>query len=231
MGLVDRAILVVVGIVGAIAWQPFQKEMARRALKTGPNGPKSPESVGVPFERVSIESSGQKLDGYLVRADAKCGAAAAILIFHGLGETISRWVNAQRVLYQSCVSSLVFDYTGTGDSTGDASFEAANSDMVATYRFASERFAPARLYVLGHSMGNAPMLAAVPTLSPTPDGVVVGNAFSTMRASMERSSFKWMAWLAPELRHNALHRDATGAWWRPVVQFVGAPGPMQAATP
>lgn len=274
------AIVAVLGVAGAVGWQPFLKEMARRTLATGPNGPDTPTSVGVPFERVAIESAGHKLDGYLVLADARCGDAPAVLIFHGLRETISRWVTAQRILHQSCVSSLVFDYTGTGNSTGEASFEAVNEDIVAAYRFARERFAPtSHLYVLGHSMGNAPMLTAMPTLSPAPDGVVVGNAFSTVRASMDRSGYSRMTWMVPNdawnnvrairdirvpvlvvvgdadtvnppeegralfaaanepkalavlpgLRHNALHRDAAGTWWRPVLQFVGAPGPV--ATP
>jgi hypothetical protein len=209
-----------------------------------------------------------------VPADAKCGDAPAILIFHGLGETISRWVPAQQILHRSCVSSLVFDYTGIGNSSGVPSFEGVNGDIAAAYKFARERFVGSRLYVLGHSMGNAPMLIAAPTLSPAPDGVIVGNAFSTLRASMERTGYGWMTWMMPDvwdntrairgvhvpvlvvagdadkvnppaegralfaaanepkslavmpgLKHNALHRDPTGAWWAPVFQFVRAPTP------
>lgn len=275
--LIPLGIILALVVIGVVAWEPLQREMMRRTLSTGPNGPETPETVGVPFERVQIDSAGEKLDGYLVLADASCGDAPVILIFHGLGETISRWVPAQQILHRSCVSSLVFDYTGTGDSSGDPSFDAVNGDILAAYKFTRERLPNVRIFVLGHSMGNAPMLTAAPSLAPAPDGVIVGNAFSTLRESMDRTGMSWISWTVPDgawdnvgairnihvpvlivvgdadkvnppaegraifaaanepktiaelpgLRHNALHRDPSGAWWQPVLTFVQAPQPAR----
>jgi hypothetical protein len=36
-------------------------------LTTGPNGPETPESVGLAYERVKIPSLNRTLDGYLVQ--------------------------------------------------------------------------------------------------------------------------------------------------------------------
>jgi len=121
-------------------------------LDTGPNGRTTPATVGLKFERVSIASRGRALDGYLVRADAAaCEDAPALLIFHGLGETISQWVGAQLVLHDHCVSSLVFDYAGSGDSARPGALADIGNDAQAVYAFAKSAFRGARLFVLGHA--------------------------------------------------------------------------------
>ncbi|MGB8596679.1 MAG: hypothetical protein WCD48_14345, partial [Candidatus Sulfotelmatobacter sp.] len=81
-------------------------------LNTGPNGPETPATVGLAFDRLKISSGGRVLDAYLVRASAACQPRVAVLIFHGVMETISEWILAQRFLYDHCISSIVFDYSG-----------------------------------------------------------------------------------------------------------------------
>lgn len=161
--------------------------MAAMGMSAGPNGPETPGTLGVPYERVSIPSGPRQLDGYLVRANEHCDAPPALLIYHGVGETISQWVQAQQFLYQHCVSSIVFDYTGSGDSPGPASHRALNADATAAYDFAQRTFGDdICLYALGHSMGNGPMLHAAGHWSIEPDGIVVANAFKSLRAATSR---------------------------------------------
>ena len=156
--------------------------VSEQALSTGPNGPETPASVGVPFERVSIPSHSRALDGYLVRAPADCRDPPAILIYHGFNETISYWVEAQKLLWRYCVSTLVFDPSGDGDSTKPASLTNLAEDAPAAYAFARAHFAaPTRLYVMGHSLGDAVMLQAEPGLDPQPAGVIVADAFSSLK--------------------------------------------------
>ena len=163
------------------------KFYAEKALATGPNGPETPASVGVPFERVSIPSHNRRLDGYLVRAPKDCKDPPAILIYHGFNETISYWVEAQGLLWRHCVSSLVFDPSGNGDSTRPAGPWTLTQDAPAAYAFARSRFAaPTRLYVMGHSLGDAVMLEAEPKLQPQPSGVIVADSFSSLKAFLVR---------------------------------------------
>src|SRR6266404_343365 len=78
-------------------------------LETERNGAATPETVGLKYERIKVPSGPRQLDGYLVRAPSSAKQPMAILIFHGVKETVSDWVTAQRVLHDKGVSSMVFD--------------------------------------------------------------------------------------------------------------------------
>ena len=174
-------VLVLLAAACAAACSPTANLLSEKMLATGPNGPETPSSVGVPYDEVTIPSHGRQLDGFLVRAPASCKDAPAILIYHGFDETISKWVEVQKLLYDHCVSSLVFDPTGSGDSTKGASLIHLGEDTVSAYAFARTAFpAPTRLYLLGHSMGDAVMLGAEPGFDPQPVGIIVANGFSSL---------------------------------------------------
>ncbi len=159
-----------------------ERYFTQKALTTGPNGPETPASLGAPYQHVSIPSHSRRLDAYLVRAPADCADPPVLLIYHGFEETISYWAGAQAFLYQHCVSSLVFDPTGSGDSSRPASVGSIGEDAGAAYAFARAQFGGGRrLFLLGHSMGNAILLQAEPGLSPAPSGVIVANGFSSLR--------------------------------------------------
>ena len=143
-------VVVLIIAVCAVAANAFIRE----TLSTGPNGPQTPASLGVPFDRVSIPSGSRVLDGDLVRAPSDCKDPPAILLYHGFRETISDWSAAQALLWRHCVSSLVFDPSGVGDSTRPASLGHLDEDASSAWAFARGRFAaPTRLYVMGHSLG------------------------------------------------------------------------------
>src|SRR5579862_9762097 len=105
-------------VAAAGASRPLILDLSSKTfLNTAANGPQTPATVGLAFDRMKIRSEDRILDAYLVRAPATCKARVAILIFHGVMETISEWVPAQKFLYDHCVSSLVFDYSGHGNSS------------------------------------------------------------------------------------------------------------------
>jgi hypothetical protein len=173
-------------------------------LTTGPNGPETPESVGLAYERTKIPSQNRTLDGYLVQEPPACQPKVALLIFHGVMETISEWVKAQRFLYDHCVASVVFDYSGHGDSSRPGTFKNLNQDAVAAYAWFALRFGnDTRRCVLGHSMGNGPMLESLPSFHPMPDCVVVANAFSSLRdLGVRRGTPRIFAYMMPDVWNN-----------------------------
>ena len=176
------ALILVAG--GCVAGANF---FATQVLATGPNGPETPATAGAPFERVSIPSHDRSLDGYLVRAPKDCKDPPAVLIYHGFNETISYWVQAQALLWRHCVSSLVFDPSGNGDSTRPAGVMTFMQDAPAAWSFARARFpAPTRLYVMGHSLGDAVMLQAEPDLDPQPSGVIIADSFASLKEILVR---------------------------------------------
>lgn len=135
-----------------------------RSLRSPRNGPETPAALGMPFERVVIPSHGRRLEGYVVHAQKEPKEERAVLIFHGAGENISDWVLPQRLLRDGGISSLVFDYSGNGDSSGIATRRNLNEDARAAYRVFLSQFPEAQsLALMGFSMGNAPMLDALRT--------------------------------------------------------------------
>lgn len=168
-------------LLAAVAHLSGDYLLSRFALTTGPNGTATPAALGTPFERVAIPSRGRRLDSYVVSAEPSCGDAPVLLIYHGSQETISEWVKAQSFLYRRCVSSVVFDPSGSGDSSRPASIERIGEDAVSAYRFTDLHFSPRRIYVLGHSLGNGVMLEEIPNFPTPPRGVIVASTYSSLR--------------------------------------------------
>jgi uncharacterized protein len=153
-----------------------------RSLRSPRNGPETPATLGIRFERVVIPSHGRRLEGYVVHARKEPHAEHAVLIFHGAGESISDWVLPQKLLRDGGISSLVFDYSGNGDSSGTASGRNLNEDARAAYAVFLSQFPEAQSRALmGFSMGNAPLLDALPELIPPPSRIVLAAAFSSIR--------------------------------------------------
>ena len=158
-------------------WASFEKQ----SLNPGVTSNATPAQVGLAFERIAIPSGPRLLDGFVVRASLTCGQAPAVLMFHGRGETVADWIGVQRLLYDNCISSMVFDYSGHGHSTGPGTIANLNDDALAAYRAFSVEFpAPTRRCLLSHSMGGAPMLYAATRVVPAPDCVVAGSPFSSL---------------------------------------------------
>lgn len=159
-------------------WGSFEKN----TLNPGELSQATPADVGLPFERVSIPSSDRQLDGFLVRAEASCQPALALLIFHGRGETIADWIGVQKFLHGKCVSSLAFDYSGHGRSSPPGTIDNMNEDSVAALDAFLKLFpAAGRRCLLSHSLGGGPMLYAATRGNAKPDCVIVASPFSSLR--------------------------------------------------
>jgi len=142
----------------------------------------TPADVGLGFERVSIPSSGRQLDGFLVRAEASCEPAPALLIFHGRNETVADWIGVQEFLHGKCVSSLVFDYSGHGKSSPPGTIDNMNEDSVAAVDAFLKAFpAAGRHCLLSHSLGGGPLLYAATHSNAKLDCVVVASPSSSLR--------------------------------------------------
>ena len=68
--------------------------------------------------RAHILPSGPNLLDVRFVTPVEVPVTAGILICHGIGETVTHWDAAQRLLAESGVASLVFNYSGYGKSTG-----------------------------------------------------------------------------------------------------------------
>ena len=198
------AILVVVlGVVFVGIRQFAFRAVERSGLITAPNGPETPETFGAPYERVAIPSGDRSLDAILVRAPSD--TAPALLIFHGTAEAVSYWADTQALLYRHGVTSMVFDYSGFGQSTGRATAEHLEEDADAAYAdFVKRIGSRARPYVLGYSLGTGVVFEAVGRWNPKPAGVVFVASYSSARDGAVAFGLVpgWAKFLLPDMWNN-----------------------------
>ena len=179
--VVSLAVLLVVLIGGFYALRIFAITAAeKKFMIVHRNGAATPAQFGVAWTPFTIDSEGRTLRASLVMAGPSCKKPVAVLLFHGRDESLSDWAKAQAFLSRQCVSSIMFDYSGNGDSTGPATMANLNADGVAAWRVFVQKFPTGRRCVLAHSMGNAIMLHDTPSFAPPPDCVVSANGFSSV---------------------------------------------------
>jgi uncharacterized protein len=228
-----------------LALSPLLLDRLERAMiSTGPNGPETPASVGLAYERLKIPSGSRLLDAYFVEPPSTCWPRALLLIFYGVGETISQWVNVQRLLDDHCISSFVFDYSGNGDSSPPGTVRNLHQDAISAYALFHSRLAETvRICTLGFSMGNAVLLDAYSEFHAAPACMIVGAAFSSAREGAVHSWGipGWMAHALPDQWNNVaaishshppllvLHSDADQAnpLWMGERIYWAAPQPKQ----
>ena len=129
---------------------------------------------------LTIASGARTLNAAYVPAEHAAGPL--ILIFHGNGETVSDWGGAQLLLRQHGFSSLVFDYSGFGQSTGRATIDHFHQDALAAYARARSLTAPGQdVAVVAHSLGTYIALDAEPEMVPPPTSLVLWGVFAGLR--------------------------------------------------
>jgi alpha-beta hydrolase superfamily lysophospholipase len=142
-------------------------------------------------ERLTIQSGDRTLDATFVSAGE--GAPAA-LICHGIGEVVEYWGAIQRLLQVLGISSLVFDYSGYGRSTGLPSAENCEEDAIVALEELSRR-ANAPLFLLGFSLGTG-ISASIARCVPIA-GLILCEGYSSLREAA--ASVGVSPWLASEV--------------------------------
>lgn len=169
----------------------------RRMIRTHRQGPRTPAARNLVFEELPVDSEGRALKSFYVPADGP-----ALLIFHGNNEAISGWVDALALLHQNGIGAMVFDYSGFGDSPGEATFAHFHADALAAWRAFRVRVpGGARACAYGLSLGSGVLLETAPELQPRPDCLAVSGAFLSARAiaAEKRLLPAWGTWLLPDL--------------------------------
>lgn len=173
-------ILICLAVIGVFAYRTMiVPVMAHRIFKTRSASTATPDLYGAPYHAFTIESHGRTLTAWTV--DAGPGTPA-LLLFHGNAETVHDFAQVQAYLYHHHVSSMDFDYSGFGASTGTATIEHLDQDSRAAWRtFARWAGSGHPEFVLGYSLGTAMALHNAPAFQPQPLGVIVYGAFTSAR--------------------------------------------------
>ena len=121
-----------------------------------------------------------------------------ILICHGIGETVGHWSGVQALLRERGVGSMVFNYSGYGASSGKVRSEHCDEDLVSAYAELRRRVVTSvPVFVLGFSLGSGIAASGVGGLEPQPQGLILGEAFSSFREAVGAAGCP--RWLAREL--------------------------------
>jgi alpha-beta hydrolase superfamily lysophospholipase len=144
-------------------------------------GPGSQDTPGLSAARLKISSGANLLDAVFVQPTAS-PARAAMLLCHGIGETVQHWFPVQRLLAANGVASLVFDYSGYGRSTGRPSSAQFDLDALSAFQTLRRHAHPLPTSILGFSLGSGPAVAIVNAAAP--DYLVLCGAFTSFRDAL-----------------------------------------------
>ena len=110
--------------------------------------------------RHSIAGAASRLDAVFVEP-VSFPAHAAVLLCHGIGETVEQWFGVQQLLAANGVATLVFDYSGYGKSTGRPDWDQFEQDTVAAFTSLRELAPDLPASVLGFSLGSGVATATI----------------------------------------------------------------------
>ena len=137
-----------------------------------------PECATVSAAQRAIASGKNQLDAVYVEP-ASSQARSAILLCHGIGEIVTQWFPIQRILAESGIASLVFDYSGYGRSTGRPHWLQCEQDAVCAFQVL-QRLAPGvPTSLLGFSLGTGVAPAILDRVAP--DRLVLCAGFTSFR--------------------------------------------------
>src|SRR5580704_10039819 len=112
-----------------------------------------PAGIHERASRHVVPSAAHHLDAVFVEP-AAVPAQGAVLLCHGIGETVEQWFGVQQLLAANGVASLVFDYSGYGKSTGRPNWEQFEFDAIAAFAALKELAPSLPITVLGFSLGS-----------------------------------------------------------------------------
>ncbi len=139
------------------------------------------ETPGLSSQRLKISSGQNLLDAVFVTPTVN-PPRAAMLLCHGIGETVQHWFPVQRLFAENGVASLVFDYSGYGRSTGHPSRAQYDLDALSALQSLRALVPALRTAIIGYSLGSGPAAAIVNTAAP--DLLVLCAAFTSFRGAV-----------------------------------------------
>jgi fermentation-respiration switch protein FrsA (DUF1100 family) len=137
----------------------------------------SPSDIGLDYEDVSLTTSdNERLHGWYIPAvDSK----GVLLFFHGNAGNISHRLDSIKIFHELGMDTLIIDYRGYGQSTGNASEQGTYLDAQAAWDYLiTDRGSPAdRIIIFGRSLGGA--VGAWLGVQNAPAAMIIESSFSS----------------------------------------------------
>ena len=144
-------------------------------------------------QRLVIPSGKRRLSAVYVSAGDE---TPAVLVCHGIGELVEYWGKVQGLLKEMGVSSLVFNYSGYGTSTGHLTTAHCEEDAIAACGELAG-LEHRSIVLLGFSLGSGVGCAVASRVGV--DGLVLCEGFSTLREGAMGMGFpRWVTRMVPD---------------------------------
>jgi alpha-beta hydrolase superfamily lysophospholipase len=151
-------------------------------------------------ERLVISSGKRRLSAVYVSADEE---TPAVVVCHGIGELVEYWGKVQRLLKGMGISSLVFNYSGYGTSSGILTTAHCEEDAAAACRELASR-GHRSIVLLGFSLGTGVGCAVASRVEI--DGLILCEGFSSLREAAIAMGFPlWLTRMVPDV-WDTVHR-------------------------
>ena len=188
---VKIAVLLAAGYVAVLAWV----YSSQRRLLYHPTAEieATPGVAGLRYKDVWLENRlASRLHGWWVPCD---GARLTLLFCHGNGGNVSHRVESLRLLHGLGISTLVFDYSGYGQSEGSPSETATQADARAAWDWLVRNgIKPERIVLFGRSLGGAVAAGLAAELAAEgvqPAGLVMESTFTSV-GDMGALIYPWL---------------------------------------
>jgi len=137
----------------------------------------TPAERGLAYEQVALRTGdGETLAAWWVPVSAPRGV---VLLFHGNAGNISHRVEYLEMFSRLGYSTLIADYRGYGQSTGEPSEQGTYEDAAACWTWLAERgVAPRDIVVFGESLGGG--VATWIAERHTPRALVLASTFTSI---------------------------------------------------
>lgn len=213
-------VLVCLALLLIFVGQPFLISLIEKQMFVTRSAARhTPADYGAAYTRLECPSADRRLEARLVDAGRDTPAA---LIFHGNSETVPDWAKVQAYLAGHGLSTMVFDYSGFGRSSGQPTVAHLNADAGAAYACFVQHIGPSRpRFIIAHSLGSAVLLNNVAGFTPRPTAVVVHGAFSSVKDLLRfLGAPSYWVMLTPDIWNSA--RAARGLSGLPLLVVAGA---------
>jgi dienelactone hydrolase len=184
-GKITLIIIFILSVTLLIIHAYTRKLMDNIIFRVSPS-PSLPSAVGSKYKEMHLVHAERDVRAWVTLPDTILKNNPAVIIFRGINESLTDWIWFQKMLADSGIVSVTFDYgpqTDTIKKRGSSRLSEVTKDVQAIID--SVQFIcgnTPKLFLLGHSVGNAVMLEMYPGIDvPFIKGVIVCNAFASIK--------------------------------------------------
>ncbi len=186
-----------VAILGLVFW--FQPKLVYFPLKGVPMA--TPQARGLAYERVTLPTEdGEQLAAWWIPAPASTTARGTVLLFHGNAGNIAQRIDYAKMFYDMGYATLLVDYRGYGESTGEPSEAGTYRDAAASWTWLTKVRGnkPSQIVIFGESLGGGiATWLAVRQSDTAPRALILASTFTSV-PDLGAAIYPWLPvrWLS-----------------------------------